>query len=389
MNFRSDLRDSAEGQAPPAFGRSSAAGSREPLPASADISPDLNPTLGEARVATLPSTKRGHIKNNFDFIRVVAASLVLFSHHFALTGQTEPSFFHLHSFGGISVIAFFIISGYLVTSSWYNDPNFWRFCARRMLRIWPALIVVVVLTAYGLGALVTELPFKSYLLHRATFDYLGTLWMKVHYQLPGVFGQNPYPAGVNGSLWTIPLEVRCYAVLAIAGILRLLKRKYIFLILILGYWLWFFKTSSADITGTVNYGRELSAFFLAGAALYIAQTSWEHRPLRWSIITIILSAVLWYYGWKYTALLTGMPFFIIYIGTRSFPVLRRFGRWGDPSYGIYLFAFPIQQTMIMYTWPDFGFFGTLCASLLITTLLGYASWHCIEKEALKFKPSRK
>lgn len=327
--------------------------------------------------------------NNFDCIRIVAAAAVLFSHHFALTGQPEPSFFGLHSIGGAAVIVFFVISGYLVTSSWYNDPHFVRFSARRVLRIWPALTAVAVVTAYGLGTWVTELPTTEYLRHRATFDYLNILRMRIHYVLPGVFENNPYPKGVNGSLWTIPLEVRCYIVLVCAGLVGLLKNKTVFLGIVAVYMLWFVSQSSADITLKIHYGRELSAFFLAGAALYALQPHWEEKPWFWMGALCILAAIAWWAGWKYTATLLGLPFLIVYGGTRSTPVLRRFGRWGDPSYGIYLIAFPIQQTVILYSWPALGFAGTMLFSLLVTTALAYASWHSIEKQALKFKPRKK
>lgn len=327
--------------------------------------------------------------NNFDCIRILAAAAVLFSHHFALTGQSEPSFFGLHSVGGAAVIVFFVISGYLVTSSWYNDPSFIRFSLRRILRIWPALTAVTFLTAYGLGTWVTELPKEDYLTHRATFDYLNILRMRIHYVLPGVFENNPYARGVNGSLWTIPLEVRCYIVLVFAGLVGLLKNKIFFLLIISLYLIWFTFQSSADITMKVNYGRELSAFFLSGAALYGLQSYWEKNPLEWIGILAIFIAIAWLTGWKYTATLLGFPFFIIYLGTRSTPILRRFGRFGDPSYGIYLIAFPVQQTVILHTWPRLGFLETMTISLLLTTALAYFSWHLIEKQALKFKPRRK
>lgn len=327
--------------------------------------------------------------NNLDCIRIVAAAAVLFSHHFALTGQSEPSFFGLHSVGGAAVIVFFVISGYLVTSSWYNDPHFLRFSARRVLRIWPALAAVAVVTAYGLGTWVTELPKTEYLTHRATFDYLNILRMRIHYVLPGVFENNPYPRGVNGSLWTIPLEVRCYSVLVCAGLVGLLKNRVVFLGVIAVYMLWFVSQSSADITLKIHYGRELSAFFLAGAALCVLQPRWEEKPQVWTGALVVFAAIAWLAGWKYTATLIGLPFLIIYLGTRSTPVIRRFGRWGDPSYGIYLIAFPIQQTVIMYALPELGFSGTMFFSLLITTALAYASWHGIEKQALKFKPRKK
>ena len=73
--------------------------------------------------------------NNFDAIRIVAAFTVLYSHQFALTGRPEPSFFGLHSWGGLAVIVFFVVSGFLVTGSWYNDPSVLRFGARRVLRL--------------------------------------------------------------------------------------------------------------------------------------------------------------------------------------------------------------------------------------------------------------
>ena len=328
-----------------------------------------------------------HLGNNFDAIRIAAASMVLLSHHYALTGQVEPSFFGIHSLGGLAVTVFFVISGYLVTASWQRDPHLWRFGLRRFLRIWPALTAVIVLTAYGLGAWVTELPLSDYLTHRATANYLRGLWMQIHFVLPGVFEHNPYPHGVNGSLWTIPIEVRCYIVLGLAGLLGLLKYRTVFLLCIGFFMLWFFARSNADVTGAVHYGRELSAFFLAGAALYVLESHWKRRPALWATVIGTVCAIAWAADWRHTALLMGLPFAVIYAGTRATPYLRRAGRWGDPSYGIYLFAFPVQQTIIYYGWPQIGFAGSLLAAFFITTLLAYASWHLIEKQALKLKPS--
>lgn len=327
--------------------------------------------------------------NNFDAIRIVAAFAVLVSHHFALTAQVEPSFLGLHSWGGAAVIVFFVISGYLVTSSWYNDPNFLRFSLRRILRIWPALTAVVVLTAYGLGAFVTSLSLREYWTHRATFDYLLNLIMQVHFVLPGVFEVNPYARGVNGSLWTIPLEVRCYIVMALAGLLGLMRFKKVWMLLIAVYMLWFLVQGSADVTGKLNYGRELSAFFLAGSALYVLQPRWERHAGLWLLVILMGAVALWVGGWRYTALLLMLPFVVLFVGTRSTPVFRRFGRWGDPSYGIYLIAYPAQQTVILYFWPELGFWGTLLLAAAITVTLAYSSWHGIEKVALRFKPRRR
>ena len=327
-----------------------------------------------------------HPGNNFDALRVVAALAVLVSHHYALTGQIEPSFFGLHTWGGLAVIVFFIVSGYLVTGSWINDPNVLRFGARRLLRIWPALTVAVVVTAYGLGAWVTSLPLGAYWTHRATLDYLLNLVMQIHYVLPGVFEHNPYASGVNGSLWTIPLEVRCYVVLAAAGWLGLLRRRSVWLGCIAVYMVWFIAKGSADLTGHVRYGRELSAFFLAGSALFVLRPHWQRRPLVWLLALGVAAALLWWVGWRYTAILVIAPVLVLTAGTRSTPVLRRFGRWGDPSYGAYLLAFPVQQTVVHFLHPQLGFGASLALAAAITLALAYGSWHLIEKPALRLKP---
>lgn len=346
------------------------------------MSEDANASMKQSLA---PATHPG---NNLDAIRIVAATMVLFSHHHALTGQMEPSFFGIHSIGGLAVTVFFVISGYLVNASWQRDPHLWRFALRRVLRIWPALTVVLVLTAYGLGTLITKLPTMEYVTHRATADYLQGLWMKIHFVLPGVFEGNPYRSGVNGSLWTIPIEVRCYIVLGLMGMLGLLKYRPVLLLSVMFYLAWFLARSNADVTGAVNYTRELGAFFLAGAALYTLEPYWRRRPATWAAIIAVAVAIAWAVDWRHTALLIGLPFLIVFIGTSATPVIRRAGRWGDPSYGIYLYAFPIQQTVIQYAWPQAGFTGTLCLALLLTVAAAYASWYCIEKPALAFKPRK-
>ena len=334
-----------------------------------------------------PAASSQH-SNNFDAIRIAAALAVLVSHHYALTAQAEPSFLGLHTWGGTAVIVFFVISGYLVTSSWYNDPSALRFAQRRILRIWPALAVVVVLTAYGLGAWVTSLPLMEYWKHRATLDYLLNIKLNVHYVLPGIFESNPYPRGVNGSLWTIPLEVRCYVVMALAGLLGLMRYRGVWMLLIAAYLVWFMTKGNADVTGKVNYGRELSAYFLAGSALYLLQPYWDRKPAVWTLSAFAAAASLWVVGWHHTALFVLLPLLVLYAGTRSTAVVCRFGRWGDPSYGIYLIAYPTQQAVIHFLWPELGFAGTLVLATAITVVLAYASWHGVEKIALKLKPRK-
>lgn len=329
-----------------------------------------------------------HPANNFDFVRIVAATLVLYSHQYALSGQMEPSFFGLHSFGGFAVLIFFAISGYLVTQSWYSDPNILRFALRRLLRIWPALAVVVTLTALVLGPVVSSLPAADYYAHGGTWQYFLNLRFIAVYILPEAFVKNPYPLGVNGSIWTIPIEVLCYLVLAVCGLAGLLKKKTIWLAAIVIYLAWYLAQSNPDLYHSIHQKREMGAYFLSGSALYVLREYWQKRPWTWLAALALLAGGLLLAKMRYTALLAFMPYAVISLGTASTPFIRRFGRYGDFSYGIYLFAFPVQQTVIMCLYPEYGFWTAMMLSMAITAGLAFLSWHLVEKPALRFKPSK-
>ncbi len=324
--------------------------------------------------------------NNFDFIRIFAALLVLYSHHFALTGQLEPQFLGLTTFGGAAVFIFFSVSGYLVTSSWYNDPNFLRFSIKRILRIWPGLILVVLLSTFILGPVVSKIKFDEYFHDPITTFYLRWIWLKESYYLPGVFGGNPYKGAVNGSLWTIPLEVKCYVVIALLGALNVLKIKPLFFCLILLYLVWFFFKSSPDLGNQVRYSRQLGAYFLMGSALYLTEKIWINKKIIILIAIFAIGFALYKSGYKNTSLLLVIPSAVILFGVSSTPFLSKFGRYGDPSYGIYLFAFPVQQTTIMYMLPSINFYTSLFISGAVTIGLAYISWYLVEKQAIKLKP---
>ena len=125
-----------------------------------------------------------HPKNNIDFIRMVAALFVLYSHQHALMGLPEPSVLGAHSLGGFGVLVFFSISGFLVAQSWHADPSFYRFALKRMLRIWPGMAVAVLLAALVLGPMVSTLPVREYYAHPLIGEYLLNLRFTVRDALP-------------------------------------------------------------------------------------------------------------------------------------------------------------------------------------------------------------
>jgi peptidoglycan/LPS O-acetylase OafA/YrhL len=322
----------------------------------------------------------------FDFVRTAAALAVLVSHQFALTGRPEPSLFSAHSLGGIGVLVFFAISGYLVSQSWERDPNIWRFALRRMLRIWPALAVVTLLCAFVLGPLVSTLPATEYFGSGETWAYLKAMKFTVRYQLPGVFEGNPYPNAVNGSLWTIRIEVDWYLTLLVVGVVGLLRQRFLVLAATIVLAFVFFGTNVFVDPGHRNFWWEFGLFFCAGACLNSFQNVWKVQPFRVLAALCAMGAVVFALGYPDAALFVVLPVFVICFGTASFPLLRRFGRFGDLSYGIYVYAFPTQQTVTWLTDNKLPFAAGLVLTTLCTTLLALMSWHWVEKPALDLKP---
>ncbi len=151
--------------------------------------------------------------NNISSIRLVAAFMVIAGHMSYIAGTTAPKLWE-HGIQAIGVYIFFILGGYLITQSWLLDSNPYRYAIKRFFRIWPPLAVFVILATFIVGPLITQLSFKEYFSSGA-LKYLENLVLYVRYQLPGCFASTPYPNVINGSLWTLPVEVLMYILLPI------------------------------------------------------------------------------------------------------------------------------------------------------------------------------
>ena len=148
--------------------------------------------------------------NNLNLIRVIAAAAVLVSHAFPMAlgnGAPEP-LEHLtgYSLGGLAVLVFFVISGVLITGSYENSNSRTRFVVARALRLVPGLFVCMVLSAFLLGPLVTQLSISTYLTIYDPYIFVAnnTLLFQPIFQLPGVFTDNPLRNAAAGSIWTLP-----------------------------------------------------------------------------------------------------------------------------------------------------------------------------------------
>lgn len=331
--------------------------------------------------------------NNFDALRLLAATLVIWGHQYALMGHPVPLIWHNEP-GALGVVIFFAISGYLVFLSWQSDPHLGRFALRRILRIWPGLCAAVLLCVSVIGVWATSLRALDYAKHPATWQYLANLWLQIRFDLPGVFEHNPLPSSVNGPLWTIPLEVTCYISLAILGLLGFARWRgsapLAFFLLAMALQ-WRYSPAPGRPTPEWSFGLQYGMVFALGASLATWKHLWEAR--RWAATFVLCAGLTLLYLWgpqpfAGQAPLLGLACLTVVWGTASLPLVSQAGVWGDVSYGLYIYAFPVQQSVVWYFSNHLSFSEALFLSLSITLLLAATSWHILEKPALSFKPRK-
>jgi peptidoglycan/LPS O-acetylase OafA/YrhL len=332
-----------------------------------------------------------HGANNFDLLRLFAALLVLWSHAHTFTGRPEPVFLSSATLGPLGVFIFFVISGYLVSMSWDADPHFGRFLQRRLLRLIPALAVVVLLSMFVLGPLLTTLPLGDYFGHRQFWKYLLNIVLYPVYYLPGMFAGMRVPGAINGSLWSLPAEFTMYLVLAVAGMLG--ARRWTFLLLGILAAAATVPWALATAKAVRFYGMDLRQVVMC--APYFAAGVCAHRfhLERWLSLTgvcvafVALLAAEHWPEWMRTVSWIALPYLVLAFGLARSGAARILARFGDWSYGVYIYAFPIQQT-VLYLRPDIGFVAYVALTALLTLACGAASWHLIEVRALAHKPKR-
>lgn len=334
--------------------------------------------------------------NNFNLIRVVAASAVLVTHSFALTWKHEPFLRTLGmTMGTWALDAFFLISGFLVTSSLLSRQSTIEFIWARILRIYPALVVMVLLTVFLLGPSFTTLSLSSYFSSPETHIYLAqcaSLVAGVADFLPGVFQSARYPYPVNGSLWSLPVELYLYATWALLWLFLLIAssdRAAIFKAIVVGWAVIAFGLLIADhfFFHAVDRTTRVIPLFLVGAAFYVLRdyiilSRWLFYPLLAGVLLATSNKDLFFVVYIFS-----IAYILLYLAYVPSGFVRRYNNLGDYSYGIYLYAYPVQQSVAAIV-PGISVEKMIILSGAITLLLAFLSWHLLERWAIGLKEFR-
>ncbi len=350
-----------------------------------------------ARKHSVKQILNGERRNQvFDLLRILFAVLVLLAHAFELTDGNHSrellaKFTKSNvSFGTLGVDGFFLLSGYLIVRSWVHHPELLDFLQKRFLRIVPGYLIAVLLSTLVVGLLAPGVkPFFSHLGTKFLRSVLELQYPKTPPVLPGA----PY-ASVNGALWTISYEFRCYLLVALAGVCGLLKRRYLWLsftavlIALMSFPEWTDRIPWSmhldPFLGVPTQAIRMTGTFALGACFYLFFDEISFRPALAAAACIILVLAGIFAHDEFETFLILCGGYLMYYLARSEIASRIYiSQLPDISYGVYLYGWPVEILWIWYAHssPMVVFAG----STAICLVLGWLSWHFVERPVLKLK----
>lgn len=346
--------------------------------------------------APLAPTAPSH-DNNFNFLRLLLALLVLVAHAPELADGNRnrellTRVFHSLSFGEVAVNGFFLLSGYLIVQSWERRAGLLDYAQKRVRRIYPAFVVACLVCVFVVGPLAVP-SVRAYV---AQLDY-GQLLRRTlkleQPEVPLVFAGTPFPL-LNGAMWSISYEARCYVLVALVGLLLgrwhrwgwLGLAGFAVVMLPLHYQVarWDFPGRTQLIDSPEEFFR-LLAFFAMGACFYLFRGRIRLRG-RWAAGAAGLAlGLLLVPRLAQLGLATAGAYALFWVAFTPLAPLAGFKRLTDISYGLYLYGWPIQKLLLWY-FPAVSVWLLLAATAGLASLAGYLSWHLVEAPWLKRRP---
>jgi peptidoglycan/LPS O-acetylase OafA/YrhL len=322
--------------------------------------------------------------NNFNLLRFFFASLVIISHVSELQyGNRDreilTNIFGTVSFGELAVSSFFILSGFLIVKSWHEQPEPLHYFASRTLRIYPGFIVCSLICSFIIGPLYSAANyFEAFEVRRYL---IGMLKLSAPV-IPKVFEGSSYP-DINGSMWSIAYEFKCYILVFATGILGFRAKRI--------FWLMLSIFCIAAYIFNANHKLEFWLFlyircvmpFACGACFYLYRNeiTWKRN---WALASFFLTVgFLFSKALVEPAIGVFFGYCTLYFASHA-NAMFKFDQLPDISYGIYLYAWPINK-ILLWHFPAMNTPGLMLAVFTLSILAGLLSWFTVEKPCLKLK----
>lgn len=338
--------------------------------------------------------QEGRRSNNFGALRLLFAILVILSHSTELVDgdrsrEILTRVFGTLSFGELGVDGFFLISGYLITKSFQDSRSVIEYLLKRVLRIYPGYLVSYLLCVLALGPFV-----GGQLASLSPFKIFNGVVLLQSPHMEGVFAGTPYPA-LNGSMWTIAYEFRCYILVVALSFVGLLPRRSVLALLTvaslafsalhLREFEWFWNYRLTPFLGDPNVDFRFVGVFGCGALFYLYRNSVRYDgriaiAATFGLIALMFSPIL---AEAAVAILGGYVLFWLAFNLKS-PMLAKVGTNIDISYGVYLYAWPVQKSLIWF-YPALSPWLVFVEATAIASILAFGSWWLVEKPCLNLK----
>jgi len=335
--------------------------------------------------------------HQFDLLRIVFATLVILAHAPELTDSSNSREIlsrlthSQYSFGKFAVDGFFLLSAYLIVKSWQQRPNLMIFLRNRVLRIIPGYLVAALLSTLAVGLLA---PGIDHFFRHLDLHFVKSIVAIGSPSTPPVFPGKPDAlAQVNGSLWTIQYEFRCYLMVALFGLCGLLHRRIFWLmgtimavaamvspLRDICHW----SLSLYPVIGDPTQIFRLTAVYFVGGCFFLYKDRIKFRPM---FAILALAAILAVRIFDPTRIELAIVLFggylMFYFGQLTLKSLAWMKNVPDISYGIYVYGWPVLSLWIWFRhgspWVAF------VAATVISFILGWLSWHFVESPALSLK----
>lgn len=329
--------------------------------------------------------------NSLNMFRLVLAAAVLFAHSFYIVGAGEGPHLHGENVGGWAVAGFFVISGFLITRSRLrSDPG--TYLLHRVARIFPAFIVCLLVTAFvfaPIAALVERGSLAGFFTTPVTpFQYVWTnitLYID-SYTIGQTLETVPYPGAWNGSLWTLFYEFLCYVVIWVLGGIAAFRKgpllaavAFISSVLI---WIAIPLAQRVGLDESFFLAAKLIPYFLGGSLVFFVVDRFGMS--RWVGITSLIAALAFIIlipRWGGQAAAPFIAYGLLWLST----VVPQ-PRWvaeNDVSYGFYIYAWPIQQLVVLFGGAALGLIPYMAVAAVATFALAWASWIVVERRAMR------